>query len=99
MPNMIFSSVAPGAVDSVFGDGLEDDPLLLNMALPAGLYFVEVSLDVDGIHAGPPATTPLFYDLFVTSETRFTFVPEPKSFLLLTISALVAAHGRRRGSF
>ena len=96
MPNMIFSSVAPGAVDSVFGDGLEDDPLLLNMALPAGLYFVEVSLDIDGIHAGPPGATPLFYDLFVTSETRFTFVPEPTSFLLLAISALALAHGRWR---
>lgn len=98
-PSMIFSSTAPGAVDSVFGDGLEDDPLLLNMALPAGIYFIEVALDVDGVHAGSPATTPLFYDLFVTSEKRFTFVPEPASLLMafgLTVCLLAGSNRYHR---
>jgi hypothetical protein len=98
-PNMIFSSTAPGAVDSIFGDGLEDDPLLLNMALPAGTYFIEVALDVDGVHAGPPASIPLFYDLFVTSESQFTFVPEPTGLLMaisLAIPVIAGPNRRRR---
>jgi hypothetical protein len=95
-PNMIFSTTAPGAVDSILGDGLEDDPLLLNMALPAGLYFIEVALDVDGVHAGSPATTPLFYDLFVTSESRFSFVPEPTGLALCYVGLL--AYCRQRNS-
>jgi hypothetical protein len=63
-PSMVFSSLFVG--DGTFPAGMEDDPLVLNMALPAGVYFIEVALDVDGVHAGPPLTMPLFYDLFVT---------------------------------
>jgi hypothetical protein len=99
-PNMIFSTMAP--IDTSFADGLEDDPLVLNMSLPPGFYFIDVSLDMDGVHAGSPAMTPLFYDLFVTSETKFTFmpeVPEPATFALVALPLIAlalrrGAHGR-----
>jgi hypothetical protein len=95
-PSMIFSSLF--MTDMGISDGLEDDPLLLNMDLPAGVYFVEVALDVDGAHAGPPLTMPLFYDLFITSESQFTFappVPEPATLLLAAVP-MVAVFLRRR---
>jgi hypothetical protein len=99
LPNMIFSTVAPIDPPGPVGpDGTEDDPLLLNMLLTEGLYFVEVSFDVDGKHAGTPGSTALFYDLFVTSETRFTFVPEPSALLLaaLAITAPLLRRAKRR---
>jgi hypothetical protein len=68
------------------------------MDLPAGVYFIEVALDVDGVHAGPPATMPLFYDLFITSESRFTFespVPEPSTFVLMSLPLSAIALCRR----
>jgi hypothetical protein len=80
LPNMIFSTTA--LIDTPFADGLEDDPFLLNMLLPAGMYFVEVGFDIDGVHAGPPSSSALFYDLFITSETPFFLIPEPASVLL-----------------
>jgi hypothetical protein len=95
-PSMIFSTLF-GGVDT-FPDGLEDDPLVLNMDLPAGVYFIEVALDPDGVHAGPPALMPLFYDLLITSEARFTFappVPEPGT-LALAALPIVALYSRRR---
>jgi hypothetical protein len=95
LPNLIFSTVAPIDPPGPVGpDGVEDDPLLLNMLLTEGLYFVEVSFDIDGKHAGTPGSTALFYDLFVTSESRFTFVPEPSA-LMLTALALTALLRRR----
>jgi hypothetical protein len=91
-PSMIFSTLF-GGVDT-FPDGLEDDPLVLNMDLPAGVYFIEVALDVDGVHAGPPGAMPLFYDLFVTSENSFAFVPEPSTLYIAAI-AITMAYPRR----
>jgi hypothetical protein len=83
-PSMVFSTLFGGT--DTFPDGLEDDPLVLNMDLPAGIYFVEVALDVDGVHAGPPGSMALFYDLFITSENRFAFVPESSTLILATLA-------------
>jgi hypothetical protein len=96
-PSMIFSSLF--LTDTPFSDGLEDDPLLLNMDLPAGVYFIEVALDVDGVHAGPPLSMPLFYDLLITSESQFTFgppVPEPATLLLAALPIAVLLRRRVR---
>jgi len=92
-PSLIFSTTAP--IDSSFFDGDEDDPLVLNMELPDGTYFVEVTIDPDGIHAGDPMTTELFYDLLVTSETTFAPVPEPTSLALFSLG-LMCCGARRR---
>jgi hypothetical protein len=93
-PSMIFSSLF--MTDMGITDGLEDDPLLLNLDLPAGVYFIEVALDVDGVHAGPPLSMPLFYDLFITSETSFASpVPEPVTLTLVAL-AIVAIALRRQ---
>lgn len=94
MPSMIFSTTAP--IDTPFFDGMEDDPLLLNMSLAAGDYLIEVSIDFGGVHAGPPGSTALFYDLFITSENRFTFIPEPTSLILVIIGSM-SCFGRRAG--
>ena len=66
--------------------------------LPAGTYFVEVAIDVDGVHAGPPLATDLFYDLLITSESQFTFqppVPEPATIVLAALP-IAALFFRRR---
>jgi hypothetical protein len=95
-PSMIFSSLFLG--DGTFPAGMEDDPRVLNMSLPAGVYFIEVALDADGVHAGPLLTMPLFYDLFVTSESSFALIPEPSSFALLALALSAIVVPRRARS-
>lgn len=94
-PSMVFSTY--GAPIDSLTDGDEDDPLVMNMELPDGTYFVEVAVDVDGVHSAPPATAELFYDLLITSETSFSLIPEPATVLLVGWAVMLQGGVRRRG--
>ena len=84
-PNMIFSTLAP--IDGIT-DGDEDDPLVMNMELDPGTYFVEVKIDPDGTHSADPMSATLFYDLLITSETAL--VPEPSTGVLVLLACCCA---------